>query len=206
MPKSIYLIDLQQDFLEVFMRSTINELLAKYKAVPYSEPTEGGNFYKVMSQQFKLTNGVIITREFLEKRSASVVVAITTDGNVLCIIQPISLSAEGSLIELPAGYAEADEESNQVAIRELVEETGYIPESVEYLGKHYQDPGSIKEPVHVFIAFNCKKKCKQKLDEDEFITALEIPADVIKELMDEGEIKDANTFIALAKARLANYI
>ena len=188
------------------MRSTINELLAKYKAVPYSEPTEGGNFYKVMSQQFKLTNGVIITREFLEKRSASVVVAITTDGNVLCIIQPISLSAEGSLIELPAGYAEADEESNQVAIRELVEETGYIPESVEYLGKHYQDPGSIKEPVHVFIAFNCKKKCKQKLDEDEFITALEIPADVIKELMDEGEIKDANTFIALAKARLANYI
>lgn len=188
------------------MRKIIDELLAKCKAVPFSESTEGGNFYKVMTQKFKLPSGEIITREFLRKSPASVVVPITTDGNVVCIIQPISLSAEGSLIEVPAGYAENNENSAQTAMRELVEETGYTPVEVKYLGKHYQDPGSIKEPVNVFVALGCERRHEQKLDMDEFIVTIEIPKDEIKQLMDEGEIKDANTFIALAKTRLANYI
>lgn len=188
------------------MRKIIYELLTRCKAIPFSEPTEGGYFYQVMTQQFKLPSGEIITREFLKKKSSSVVVPITTEGNIVCVIQPISLASEGSLIEIPAGYAENNEYSAQTAMRELVEETGYVPVELNYLGKHYQDPGSIKEPVNVFIALGCKKKQQQKLDKDEFITTLEIPKDEIKKLMSDGEIKDANTFIALAKAQLANYI
>lgn len=188
------------------MRKIINELLVKSRAVPFSEPTEGGKFYKVMTQQFKLPSGEVITREFLKKKPAAVVIPVTTDGNVVCVIQPISLSAEGSLIEVPAGYAENNENSAQTAMRELVEETGYVTGEIRYLGKHYQDPGSIKEPVNVFIALQCVKKHEQKLDKDEFITTLEIPKDEVKRLMDANEIMDANTFIALAKARLANFI
>ncbi|MCI9177000.1 MAG: NUDIX hydrolase [Clostridia bacterium] len=193
-------------------RKMINNLLAQCKAVPFSTPVfyekpfEEKAFYKVMHQQFKLPSGEIITREFLKKKPAAVVIPVTVDGNVVCVIQPISLSAEGSLIEVPAGYAEDNENSAQAAMRELVEETGYVSTQIHYLGKHYQDPGSIKEPVNVFIALNCKKKHVQKLDKDEFIITLEIPKDELKQLMDEGEIKDANTFIALAKARFANYI
>lgn len=188
------------------MRKIISELLSKCKALPFSEPTDGGTFYKVMTQQFKLPSGEIITRDFLKKKPASVILPVTTDGNVVCVIQPISLSAEGSLIEIPAGYVEHNEDSAQTAVRELVEETGYVPAKIRYLGKHYQDPGSIKEPVNVFIALGCEKKLNQKLDKDEFIITLEIPIDEIKRLMDDNEIKDANTFIALAKARLANFI
>lgn len=188
------------------MRKIIEEMLTKCKVVPFSEPTEGGLFYKVMTQKFKLPSGEVITREFLKKKSAAVVVPITTNGNIVCVIQPISLSAEGSLIEVPAGYAENNENSAQTAMRELVEETGYIPKEIRYLGKHYQDPGSIKEPVNVFLALECVRKHEQKLDKDEFILTVEIPKDEIKKLMDDNEIKDANTFIALAKARLANFI
>ena len=188
------------------MRKIIEELLNKCKAIPFSEPTDGGNFYKVMTQQFQLPSGEVITREFLKKKPAAVVVPVTVEKNVVCIIQPISLSAEGSLIEIPAGYAEDNEETAQTAMRELVEETGYVPREVKYLGKHYQDPGSIKEPVNVFIALGCERKHEQKLDRDEFISTLEIPKEEISELMSEGQIKDANTFIALAKAKFAKFI
>ena len=188
------------------MRKSIYELLVHYSATPLSQPVEGGHFYQVFSQQFQLTNGKIITREFLKKKPAAVVVPVTIDGDVVCVIQPIALSSEGSLIEVPAGYAENDESAAQTAMRELVEETGYIPKEVKYLGKHYQDPGSIKAPVNVFIALECERKYEQNLDKDEFIATVEIPKAAIIALMDEGEIKDANTFIALAKARFANYI
>lgn len=91
------------------MRKIIEELLTKCKVVPFSEPTVGGHFYKVMTQQFRLPSGEVINREFLKKRPAAVVVPVTSDGNVVCVIQPISLSAEGSLVEVPAGYAEDNE-------------------------------------------------------------------------------------------------
>lgn len=188
------------------MRKDINTLLKNCKAVPFSEPAEGGKFYKVMSQDFQLPNGEIITREFLKKRPAAVVVPITTKGIFVCVIQPIALSKEGSLIEVPAGYAEDDENAGQTAMRELVEETGYVPSEIKYLGKHYQDPGSIKEPVNVFVALGCEKKHAQQLDKDEFITTLEIPQYVIKSLMANNEIKDANTFIALAKVIFRGYL
>lgn len=188
------------------MPNTIKEMLSQCRAVPFSEPTEGGHFYKVMSQEFKLPNGKVITREFVKKDPAAVVVPVTTDGNIVCVIQPISLSAEGSLIEVPAGYAENNEHTAQTAMRELLEETGYVPKEIRYLGKHYQDPGSIKEPVNVFIALECVRKHAQRLDKDEFILTVAIPKDEVKKLMDDGEIKDANTFIALAKARLAKFI
>ena len=118
------------------MRKLIEDILKRKKAVPFSEPTEGGKFYKVMNQQFKLPSGEIITREFVEKRPAAVVVPITTEGNIVTVIQPISLVAEGSLIEVPAGYAENNEQSTQTAMRELVEETGYVPDRVICLGKN----------------------------------------------------------------------
>ena len=190
-----------------YINNYINTLLIRCKAIPHSEPKEGGSFYKLMNQEFKLPNGEVLQREFLKKKEAAAVLPITTNGDIVCIIQPISLVKEGTLIEIPAGYAESsDRDSTETAMRELVEETGYIPEEIISLGKHYQDPGSIKEPVSLFLAIGCKKKSNQDLDKDEFIFTVEIPKKEIKKIMDNGVIKDANTFIALSKARFLNII
>lgn len=186
------------------MRNEIKKLLESCKAVPVSKPTKP--FYTVMTQQFQLPTGEVITRQFVEKKPASVVVPVTTAGNIVLVIQPIALSAEGSLIEIPAGYANDNEHSTQTAIRELVEETGYVSRKIQYLGKHYQDPGSIKEPVYAFVALGCEKIGEQNLDEDEKISTFEVSKDEIKMLMAENAILDANTFIALSKAQMANLI
>lgn len=188
------------------MRKRISRLLAKCKAVPFSEPIKGGHFFDLKTQSFKLPGGDVITREFVEKRPAAVVVPITTKKKVVCVIQPVSLSKEGSLIEIPAGYAEKGEKSVDTAIRELVEETGYCPKKIKYLGMHYQDPGSIKAPVYVFVALGCERKLEQKLDRDEYIIPIEISRREIKRLMKHGDIKDANTFIAITKAWFERYI
>ncbi len=175
-------------------------LLDYCKATPYSDAKPGGDFYKIKSQTFCFPDGTIQTREYIDKRKASVVIPITEDKNVVFVIQPIALSEEGSLIEFPAGYWELNEDGLQAGKRELSEETGYVPEKILYLGSHYQDPGSIKQKVDVYLALNCKKLHKQKLDKGEFIKYVEIPYDLALELMDEGYLKDANSYIALSKS------
>lgn len=181
---------------------TINELeklLEDCKVIKKSEPTEGGKFYKVKSQIFTLSSGEEITREFIDKKQSTIVLPLTKDNKILFIVQPIALSKEGSLIELPAGYVEKNESSLDAGIRELIEETGYVGDKVIKLGEHYQDPGSIKETVQIFAITNCEKKQNQKLDNDEHIKYIEIEYCEAMELMDLGYIKDANTYIALAK-------
>lgn len=186
------------------MRELLMEILKKNKVIPYSDVMDGGKFYKIKSQSFVFPDGSIQSREFIDKKRASVVVPITEDGNVLVIVQPIALAEEGSLIEFPAGYWEFNEDGKEAGIRELAEETGYVPENIVYLGSHYQDPGSIRTKVDTFLATGCKKVQNQNLDEGEFVKYIEIPYELAIELMNEGLFMDSNSYIAFSKTN--NYL
>lgn len=177
----------------------LDELLEYCKATSCSEPREGGNFYKVKAQDFRFPDGSVQTREYLNKKKATLVVPITEEGNVVFVVQPIALSEEGSLIEFPAGYWGLDENGSEAGKRELLEETGYAPRQLIYLGSHYQDPGSIKQQVDVYLALGCEKIDEQKLDKGEFIKSIEVSYGLAIELMDKGYLKDANSFIAFSK-------
>lgn len=186
--------------MKIYTKEEIDILLEHCKAFPYSNPLDGGKFYKIKSQQFQFPNGTIQTREYIDKKKASVVVPVTDDGYVVFIIQPIALSKEGSLIEFPAGYWELNENGLEAGIRELSEETGYVPKNIIYLNSHYQDPGSIRQKVDVFLALGCQKLNEQNLDKGEYIKYIEVPYELALQLMDENYLKDANTYIALSKS------
>lgn len=186
--------------MKINSKEELDALLKHCKVTPYSDVQDGGNFYKIKSQSFKFPDGSIQTREYLDKKKASVVVPITDEGNVVFVVQPIALSEEGSLIEFPAGYWELNENGLEAGKRELSEETGYVSEQIIYLGNHYQDPGSIRQKVEIYLALGCKKLNEQQLDKGEFIKYVEMPYDMALEVMEEGYLKDANSYIALSKS------
>ena len=189
------------DRLSLSTRAKLEHLLDLYKAKPVSEPKEWGNFLTIKTQDFQLPNGKQITREYIDKNKATVIVPVTIDDSIVFVIQPIALSKEGSLVEVPAGYVETKKGEGEWegGVRELAEETGYVPVKIEYLGEHYQDPGCIRQTVDTFLALWCEKKVEQQLDADEYITSIEIPMSEAFDLLDSWYIKDANTYIALSK-------
>ncbi len=190
--------------MKINSKDELNKILDMCKAKPYSDIKEGGNFYKIKSQDFVFPDGSIQTREYIDKRKSSVVVPVTTQGNILFIIQPIALSNEGVLLEFPAGYYEFNENGIEAGIRELAEETGYVAANIIPLGSHYQDPGSIRQSVESYLALNCIKLKEQKLDKGEYIKYIEVPYQFAKELFNDGYIMDSNSFIAFSKS--CNYL
>lgn len=181
-------------------RQELDVLLECCKAKPHGEIKNGGEFYTIKSQQFLFPNGTLQTREYIDKKKATIVVPITDCGNVVLVVQTVALSKEGALLEFPAGYWELGEKSEEAGIRELAEETGYVPNKLIFLGNHYQDPGSIRQEVEVFLALGCQKKYEQKLDKGEFMKGIEVPYSLVFEFIDDGYLKDANSYIGFQKA------
>jgi ADP-ribose pyrophosphatase len=184
----------------------LKELIAMYQTVSASKPEiVNGRFIKVASADYMLANGQKITREEIIKNngmsSASIVLPITENKKFVLIVQPRVLTKLGVGIELPAGYIDAYETGEMAALRELREETGYIPRKIIKVGEYYQDQGCSRAHNECFVAIDCKKTENKHLDKDEFISEFLCSYDELLELMDMNYISDAGSIITIEKAK-----
>ena len=186
--------DLLQKYIEEFKIYKTEEL----------EIADKG-FLSIKRYKFTLKDGKIIFREQIVKGekdgSASIIIPVTEEGNIVVIVESRPITKEGFGIEFPAGYIENEETPDAAANRELLEETGYEPERLEHLGSYYQDQGCSKAYNHIFIAFGCKKIKEQNLDPDELIKYMEFTFEEVLKLADEGRINDSNSLLALERAK-----
>ena len=88
-----------------------------------------------------------------------------------------------------------------LALRELREETGYVPKDIRHLDSFYQDEGCSRAFNHAYLATNCEKKFPQDLDQDEYIKYLSFTLDELDELESLGYISGANSKLTLARGR-----
>lgn len=175
----------------------------------YEKGYLGKRSYKVT-----LENGSIMPCEQITKRKengdAVVIIPITTEGNYLVVVQARPNTYETVAIEFPAGMVDKNEQNELAAIRELVEETGYVPSNIYELESHYQDQGCSKALITTYVAEGCQKKQDQKLDEDENLTYIEVDDQDIRDLLTRKKedllteigMRDANSKIGYMTLQL----
>lgn len=112
---------------------------------------------------------------------------LTKDGRVVMVKQYRHGIGEES-IELPGGVVEESESIEEGVKRELLEETGYQFEKLEYLGKISANPSTTNNLMHMFLATGGEKVAEQNLDEAEEVEVLYMTIDEVKQLMRENKI------------------
>lgn len=126
-------------------------------------------------QQFRDHQGKTEDFFFFDQPSWSVVLPITEAGNVL-VIRQFKQGAEMVMEELPGGTADfAKEPPEKVMRRELLEETGYEPGEVTFLGTEWMNSRNSHTICYYFLARDCKKIASPKLDRHEEIEIVERP-------------------------------
>lgn len=182
----------------------LKEYIEELKVIKVRELFMPSKFLSTKRYECILNNGNVISREKILKNgsdgSASVILPLTKEGNTLLVVQSRPFTNLSVGIELPAGYIEDGEDPMVAAQRELEEETGYVPDRLEFLTNYYQDQGCMGALNHSYIAYNCTHKLEQRLDKDEFIRYFECHYDEALELLDLGYIKDAGSQITLEKS------
>ena len=159
-----------------------------------------GRIIKVRNDKVELPNGNHAAREVVKHSGGVCVVPLTDDGKVVMVKQYRYPFGE-VLLEIPAGKLEYGEDPLQCGKRELLEETGYISEKFEFLGKLYPTPAYCTEVIHMYLARGLHAG-KAELDVDEFLEVVEIPFEETVNMVMRNEIADAKTQIALLRTCL----
>ena len=168
--------------------------------------TNHQGFLSIKTIDCLLNNGKTIRRQKMLKKgqdgSAVLILPLTKEFNTILIVQPRVFTNNSIGVELPAGYIEEGELPSTAALRELEEETGYIPNKIKSVSHYYQDQGCSGAYNHSFIAFDCKKVKEQNLDKDEYIRYFECTYNEALELIDMEYINDAGSILLLEKSKV----
>ena len=154
-----------------------------------------GNIIDVYQDQVRLPNGKLASRDVVRHCQAVVVVPILSNGDIV-FVEQYRYPLQEVLLELPAGKLDAGEELLTCAERELVEETGYRAEKMQYLGKIATTPGFCDEIIHVFLA----EKLIAGLacpDSDEFLQVKILTSAAVKSAIQTGSLYDSKSLAAL---------
>jgi|SRR4051812_31127218 ADP-ribose pyrophosphatase len=116
--------------------------------------------------------------------------ALTEDNKVL-LVKQYRHGLDVISTELPGGVVDKGETEATAIARELKEETGYVFESIEPIGKIAPNPATSNNYMHMFLAKGGKKVAEQSLDETEDVEVLTVTIDELKQLIREHKIVQA---------------
>lgn len=154
-----------------------------------------GKIIDVHLQKVKLPNGKESYREVVFHPGAVAIIPLTPDGKLI-VVRQFRKALNRSIIEIPAGKLEKNEDPHACALRELREETGCTVEQLKKIVSFYTSPGFANEIIHLFLAENCIIGNNQ-LDEDEFVELVTVTLEEAKQLIAQQQIIDAKTILAV---------
>jgi ADP-ribose pyrophosphatase len=154
-----------------------------------------GQILTLRVDDIEASDGHHSTREVVATRGAVGIVCIH-DGQLVLTRQYRHAVGE-VLLEIPAGMVDPGEDPAETAARELVEEVGLRPRSIEHLVTFLPSPGFTDHKLHLYLTDDVVPE-QGSLDEGEVIEIERRPVTAVRELLSSGEVRDAKTLLGLA--------
>lgn len=142
--------------------------------------------------------------EMVRHPGASAVVPFLDDSGEpdprILLLRQFRHAADGYIWEIPAGRLDPGESPETCARRELSEETGMQASRIERLTTFYTTPGFTDERIHLFLAGGLEEG-EHRREHDEFMEVHPIRWSAALEMIEQGDIVDGKTLLALLYAK-----
>jgi ADP-ribose pyrophosphatase len=178
--------------------------LETWKTISRDTVLDLGPFLKVEQHTIALPSGEIVEDwPWLDTPDYVNIAVITDEEEYLCFRQT-KYSVRGTTLAPVGGYVEPGEEPLATAKRELMEETGYIAEQWEYLGKFSVDGNRGNGIAHFFLARNARQVAEPDADDLEEQILLKLTRVEVEAAVARGAFKvlPFQAIMAMALLRL----
>lgn len=164
-----------------------------------SEELVDGVLLKAFRDEVRLPDGGSSVREWIDHPGAAAIVPLFDDGRTL-LVEQFRYPPRRTFLEVPAGKLDRPEEApEEVAARELEEETGWRAGRLEKVGAAYPCIGYSSEVIHIFTAHELERG-EQDLADGEFVKVVDLQFDEALRRARAGDLKDMKTVTALVYA------
>jgi 8-oxo-dGTP pyrophosphatase MutT (NUDIX family) len=157
----------------------------------------------IRKEKCELPDGRIMPAYYVLEYPSWVTAFALTEDNKVVMVKQYRHGLEVVSTELPGGVVDKGETLEAAIARELVEETGYIFSSYEFIGKICANPATSNNYMHMFLAKGGRKVAEQSLDATEDVEVVIYSIDEVKQLIRENKIVQslhtATIFYALEK-------
>ena len=157
--------------------------------------------FRLLRRTISGPQGDVFVRTYVSTPGAVGVIALTPDNQIVLVSQYRS-SFDDLVLERPAGMRDVvGEDPARTAWRELAEETGYVPATVEFLGSCLSSPGVTDSVVELFIARDVVVgESAPEGPEELEMTVMLIPFAQALAMVDKGEITDSKSVVGILLA------
>lgn len=154
------------------------------------------DYREVVIKSFQLPDGRHETRATYSAETfrAAGVIAVTTEGQVV-IARQFRPGPEKVMDELPGGNVDTGEDPESAARRELLEETGYEPENMKFIGEFSRD-AYMNGRWYYYLATGCKMVAGQSLDYNEFVDIINVSISEFIDSAKKGRMTDGIAVLA----------
>jgi len=152
--------------------------------------------------KLQLPNGNIKEEYYVLEYPAWVNMVAVTEQNTLLFVRQYRHGANEIMVELPAGVVEKGEDPQVAAHRELLEETGYTFDSIEYVCELFANPATSGNITYTYLLQGGKKIQEQQLDYSEDIEVVEMTIAEAKTFLFNNQVGQALHSAALFYAFL----
>jgi ADP-ribose pyrophosphatase len=174
-----------------------------YEKTVGSKTVFEGRILSVDVLDIELPDGRRAVREIVQHGPAVAVVAKRRDGRFVFIRQ-FRKAMERVCFEVMAGNCDPGEAAEAAAVRELKEETGYVPDSIRFFAPIYPSVGYCTERIDIFYA-EVNEPGETDFDPDESIETVLITEQEMDEMIRDGKVQDAKTLAAWALYKASGF-
>ncbi len=154
-----------------------------------------GRVFDLRRDHVRYPDGRESDYDIIVHSGAVTLVPVNGDGEIWFVRQYRHATGE-TLLELPAGTIDEEEQPEDCAERELREEIGYAAGSLIKIGEFYLAPGYSNELMHIFFASQLTYDPLQP-DAHEFLQTEVYKSSDVFSMLKISEFKDAKTIAAL---------
>lgn len=148
-------------------------------------------WFRARKDKVRLPNGKVVSDYFVWDADDICVVITVTEKGEFVLNKQYEHAAGKIIYGFVGGMIKKDESPRRAALREVTEETGYVPKKITLVGKIWQDPTKKTACCYVYLAEKAVLAKKQKLDMTEDIEISLVGYQEVIRLILAGKICDA---------------